>query len=475
MLDLHTVLIVTMATSSLIALAWILVWRAWRDLFELTFLAAGFAAIALGILMMILRGAAPEPWVILVNNLLIRCGTVLIAEGLSRFLGQPSRIRIGLALLAAFGTGYAITLHVDPGNLSYRIHGATLFTLAVMSLMCLSLWRDRTQPLLLRGITIALLGIYMGSSVVQSLLELRLPAVPDPAPVLGDRNAWFLLQGSLFLIALFACLLVMVSFRLYEDLRRRNEVLSEEVSKRRRLEADLSRSLDAERGLREEQADFMRVLSHEFRTPLAIIRNGVDMLRLTGPGGARDGDDRIAGIGEALNRLSGLIDRFMTTDREAGFRPEPAEVDALLAGVALHFEMTGRGARLQIDAAQTAMPLFADPDMLETVMINLIDNALKYSPGGGAVQVRARREAGWAVIEVRDRGIGVPPGDLPKLGRRFFRGSNTPQGTGTGLGIYAAQRFLAYHRGALEIASRVGEGTVATVRLPLAGGKERVA
>src|SRR5690606_39036187 len=115
-------------------------------------------------------------------------------------------------------------------------------------------------PRLLRWITIGVLAEYMLASIIQSIIEFHLPVDFAGAPVLADRNAWYLLQGTLVLIALFACLLFMVSWRLSADLREKNEALSREVEERRKLESLLSTSLEAERALREEQTDFMRVV-----------------------------------------------------------------------------------------------------------------------------------------------------------------------------------------------------------------------
>src|SRR5690606_15805258 len=148
----------------------------------------------------------------------------------------------------------------------------------MMSVMCLALLRDRTQPRLLRWITIAILAEYMIGSIVQSIIEQNRPR--SDSLILANHNAWYLLQGALFQIAFFACVLFMDGTRLSRDLREKNEALSNEVQERRRLEAKLNASLESERALREEQKDFMRVVSHEFRTPLAIIRNATDMIRL---------------------------------------------------------------------------------------------------------------------------------------------------------------------------------------------------
>ena len=467
MLDLKTVLVVTFATASLQAFTWFFVWLAWRHLYELTFIGAGFTAIALGLLLMIVRGPLPEAWLILLTNTIIKAGLLLLAYGLARFLGQPRYVWIGLSLLALHLVVWGTALMFDPGNVAIRIHSSTIFTIVAMSVMCLGLMRDRTQPTLLRWITIGVLAEYMLASVAQSILESRLPVELQAAPVLADRNAWYLLQGTLFLIALFACLLFMVSSRLSADLREKNHILSREVMQRRRLESKLSASLEAERALREEQADFMRVVSHEFRTPLAVIRHAVDMIELVGNRSPEATRERIAGIGEALNRLFTLIDRFMANDRDSGFQPEAIRVDALLAEVRLHFEMTGRGERLELAAADDDLALFADPEMLATVLINLIDNALKYSPRHEAVQIDVRKDGRDMLIRVRDHGIGIPSAELHKIGRRFFRASNTTAGTGTGLGLYSSRKLLAYHGGKLQLQANPTRGMTAIVRLPL--------
>ena len=467
MLDLKTVLVVSLAIASLQAVAWIFVWRAWRHLYELKFLAAGFAAIAVGILLMIVRSAEPAGLAIVVHNTVIKLGLVLLAEGLARFLGQPRYTWIGVSLLILQVVVWSAAVAIDPGDIAIRIYSSTFFTVVIMSVMCLGLTRDRTQPPLLRWITIAILVEYMAASVLQSILEFRLPTDFQSEPILADRNAWYLLQGILFLIALFACLLFMVSSRLSEDLREKNDALSREVEERRKLEARLNTSLNEERALRDEQADFIRVVSHEFRTPLAIIRNAVDMIGLVGDKSPEATRERLSGIGEALNRLFSLIDRFMADDRENGFRPEPMQIGSLMWDVRLHFDMTARGDRLHFIVKDETIPFYADPEMLVTVVINLIDNALKYSPDDQPIRIEAWEDHGSILIQVHDHGIGIPDGELAKIGRRFFRASNAKTSTGTGLGLYAARKLLAYHGATLHLLSKDEGGTTATVSLPL--------
>lgn len=466
MLDLETILIVTLATACLQAMVWIFAWRVWRHLYELKFLAAGFVAMAVGISLMLLRGGEPPEGAIIIPNTIIKIGLVLLAEGLARFLGQPSYRWIGVSLLIAHTAAWSVIVAVDPGNIAARIHASTIFTVIIMSVMCLGLARDRMQPAALRWATIAVLAEYMLASIVQSALEFGLPAGFQSAPVLADRNAWYLLQGTLFLMALFACLLFMLSSRLSVDLREKNESLSSEVQERRRLEIHLSKSLEAERAMREEQADLMRIVSHEFRTPLAIIRNAAEMIGLVGDRSPEATRERLSGIDEALDRLFSLIDRFIADDREHIYQPEPIRIGFVIEEVRKHFAMTGCADRLEIVTEQDIIFL-ADAEMMLTVLINLVDNALKYSPGHCPVRIAVREEGACLVIEVRDRGMGIPESQRAKVGRRFFRASNATTTAGTGLGIYSARRLLAYHGATVDFEPHHENGTAAVVRIPL--------
>jgi signal transduction histidine kinase len=109
-------------------------------------------------------------------------------------------------------------------------------------------------------------------------------------------------------------------------------------------------------------------------------------------------------------------------------------------------------------------PIQADRELLLMVFRNLVDNALKYSHD--PVQVRARHTAGHLLVEVIDTGRGIVPEELPLVTEELYRGSNTHDTAGSGLGLAIVQRILERHSGRLELRSRPGQGTIATVQLP---------
>jgi signal transduction histidine kinase len=117
----------------------------------------------------------------------------------------------------------------------------------------------------------------------------------------------------------------------------------------------------------------------------------------------------------------------------------------------------------------------ADGSRLERVIRNILDNAIKYSPDGAIVTVRLRRDddesGSWAVLEIEDRGIGIPEADLPFVFERFRRGINVAGHiAGSGIGLTGAQQIVSQHGGAIAAESVEGKGSTFTLRLPLISG-----
>ena len=109
-----------------------------------------------------------------------------------------------------------------------------------------------------------------------------------------------------------------------------------------------------------------------------------------------------------------------------------------------------------------------DPTRLERVLSNLINNAIKYSPHGGAIRVQVDAVEGAAMMRVQDQGEGIPEGDLPHIFERFRRGGNVEHRIpGTGIGLAGARQIVELHGGTILAESRIGEGSIFTVRLPL--------
>ncbi len=229
---------------------------------------------------------------------------------------------------------------------------------------------------------------------------------------------------------------------------------------------------------------FFADLSHEFRTPLSLIIGPVesasDHLRATGQ--APVADDLATALRSA-RRLVRLIDQLLDLARLESqalpFTPRTGDLSAFTREVVRAFGPLAeqRGVALAFHAPRGAVPLRFDRDALEKVVVNLIANAVKFTPAGGRIAVRVApgdgdgtARPGGAVLSVRDTGTGMAPEVLPRLFDRFFRGTTTVEGVGIGLAL--ARELVDLHGGTIDVTSEVGFGSTFTVTLPADGTGE---
>jgi signal transduction histidine kinase len=224
------------------------------------------------------------------------------------------------------------------------------------------------------------------------------------------------------------------------------------------------------------EKELLANVSHELRTPLARIRVALD---LAAEGDADTARVALAEIGEDLAELERLIGdvlmaaRLDLGDREGGSPPlrrEAVDVAELVDRAAARFRAAHPGRPLEVTADGPLPSISADPMLLRRVLDNLLENADRYAKGatdGVALDARAGEDA--IVVEVRDHGIGIAEDDLPHVFRPFFRAdrSRARATGGLGLGLALSRRIVEAHGGAIELASVLGEGTTARLRLPV--------
>ncbi|MDH4133061.1 MAG: HAMP domain-containing histidine kinase, partial [Gemmatimonadota bacterium] len=223
-----------------------------------------------------------------------------------------------------------------------------------------------------------------------------------------------------------------------------------------------------------QQRQFLADAAHELRTPIARLRSQLELAER--PGSAPLTPEAIAGLHSDLERMAMMLDELLQLARvDAGERTlQPARlfVDDVAheATAAWRAAAERRGLALEFEVPEQEVPLAADPVLLRRLIDTLLDNAIRYSSSGGRIEVTARAEGGYAVIDVADRGIGIPEDERARLFERFFRGrlgrQRAPDGSGLGLPI--AQWIAERHGGRVELLPREGGGTVARVTLPRA-------
>jgi len=222
--------------------------------------------------------------------------------------------------------------------------------------------------------------------------------------------------------------------------------------------------------------DFVANVSHELKTPLAAIRGYAETLRdgaLEEPTTARRFTDRIV---SQCRRLQELLDDLLTLSRLEGVAPalerEPVALGAVVHRAVELISAVAREKRVELaieTGEEPLPPVLGDPDGLERLVLNLLDNAIKYNRPEGRITLRLSRSDGEAVLEVIDTGIGIPPESIPRLFERFYRvdkGRAREEG-GTGLGLAIVKHVAQTHGGQVEVESRIGQGSTFRVRLPL--------
>jgi PAS domain S-box-containing protein len=238
----------------------------------------------------------------------------------------------------------------------------------------------------------------------------------------------------------------------------------------------LKRTEEALREADQRKDEFLAILAHELRNPLAPISNSLHILRLSGE--LSPAMEQIRGVMERqVNQLVRLVDDLLEASRIKHDRIELRKEHVELAGVLRSAIETSRpiinaaGHQLAIALPAEVVLLNADPVRIAQVVSNLLNNAAKYTPDGGQIWLTAKAEAGEAIISVRDTGIGIPPAALTKVFDMYTQADDSLERSqgGLGIGLTLAKHLVQLHGGRIEAASEgVGKGSEFIVRLPLA-------
>ena len=238
----------------------------------------------------------------------------------------------------------------------------------------------------------------------------------------------------------------------------------------------MSRAIRREADVARLQTDFVAAVSHEFRSPLTTVRQLAEMLE-TGrlPGEARR-LEYYRVLAREAERLQRLVETLLDFGRmEAGaarYRFESIETSALLRSVSrdVAAEAHEAGVRLELDGPEKGLLVRADEHALGVALRNLVDNAIKYSPGEAAVRIEWEEAEGRVVIRVIDTGLGIPPGEQQAVFQKFVRGqaASTANVKGAGVGLSMVREIVRAHGGEVRLDSAIGRGSKFTLLLPSA-------
>ena len=238
-----------------------------------------------------------------------------------------------------------------------------------------------------------------------------------------------------------------------------------------RLRGTINRMAEGLEETEKMKNEFISSVSHELRTPLTSIRGWVETLRTLDDPADENYRKGLEIINNETARLYNMVEELLDFSRLQNGRLKmschPLDLVAELTDAVLFCEarIQREGLLLSYSEPEEMIPVYADPNRLRQVFINILDNAIKYSAPGGRITVKIWQGEYKAFIEIIDQGRGIPPEDLENVKTKFYKGSNSVRGSGIGLAL--VDSIMTALDGTLDLKSTLGRGTVVTLGLPI--------
>lgn len=260
-------------------------------------------------------------------------------------------------------------------------------------------------------------------------------------------------------------------------LKLEQEVLERKLAeeKLRVVQTEITKALEKEKELNELKSRFVSTASHEFRTPLSSILSSAALIERYNTTETNDKRlKHIYRIKSSVNNLTRILNDFLSLSKLEEGKIENKnslfDLKQVTRAVIDEVEVAAKQGQ-QIDYVHESkhMMLSSNLQSVKNVMINLISNAIKYSSEGDLIQIRTKIEDNWAVITVKDEGIGIPKEQQSLLFNRFFRADNATTIQGTGLGLHIVKKYLEGLKGNIEFESEENIGTTFIISIPTQG------
>jgi len=234
------------------------------------------------------------------------------------------------------------------------------------------------------------------------------------------------------------------------------------------------RDISRAREMENLRSAFLSMLGHQLQTPLAIIKGYANTLaRSDGHWDEATLRQSVEAIEEETDRLSQLMNRLLLASRletgEMVLRQEPVQLETLADKVVRRSQAMTSQHTFSLEFPANFPTVSADPALLEETLINLVDNAIKYSPQGGLINIKGKAGHSGVAVTVADQGIGIPWWETRRIFERFHRGQDwlTQRTRGLGLGLYICHAIVTAHGGSIEVTSELGKGSQFTIILPM--------
>ncbi len=368
----------------------------------------------------------------------------LLATVLGRFYAIAPLVNLALMLLLVGNLGLSFAL------LARKHRAAWLYLLAFGPYVIGALLRlSRNQAWLPPGF-LGEHGLHIGA--IFHFCLMNLPLADRLASIKRERDQ-----------------VILAAQQAGEDHRQELDRVDLHTQKLQQAQARSLVELGQERQVVAEQRQFLSMVSHEFRTPLAVIDGAAQVVQMAASSDPDEVAARAGVIQRNVQRLIHLLDTWLTADRiESGMHGlslEPVPLAEFLAEL-VQRKQNGRERAIHLQLEALPPTYTCDRQLLGAALHNLLANALKYSPEGSAIEVHARVVEGWLHLEIADQGRGIPADQMAQIGQRYFRGRNTGGIPGLGLGLDLVRTVATLHGGRLDLESIEGQGTTARLVLP---------
>jgi signal transduction histidine kinase len=309
------------------------------------------------------------------------------------------------------------------------------------------------------------------ASIVTSIVAL------SAAIMLFSLLAWYFLINRLFLqpIARLSHLALVIS---KGGLNRpihleRNDEVGDLANAVDTMASSLKADITKLKNMDQLKSEFLMIIAHNLRTPLAVIAGYLDTIRIS-PDPGKMLNEHIAEIQASVTRLDHFAEDALTIstmeEGQTSLKSEPLEMAATIQSVADEFAALSKQKNLQFTAdIQTTAWTTINKPYFDNALWNILDNAYKFTPQGGEVELQAVTNGAHLEITVRDSGIGIAASEIPKLFTKFHRGTDTTTYTyeGMGIGLYLTKLIIEQHGGSISVETAEGKGSTFTMRLPV--------
>lgn len=257
-----------------------------------------------------------------------------------------------------------------------------------------------------------------------------------------------------------------------KQLENSNKKLEAEIRERKKAEVEVKKALENEREVNELKSRFVSMASHEFRTPLSTILSSASLIEKYQEKDTQEKRTKhVERIKNNVNELTGILNDFLSLDKlEAGkiqYNPVSVELVSFINSVVEELRLVVKKDQIILfQPSQNEINVVIDKQILKNIVLNLVSNAIKYSPDGAIIKILAEEKKDEIIITVKDKGIGIPENEQHHLFERFFRAKNATNIQGTGLGLNLVKKYIDLLEGSINFESKEGEGSTFFVSIP---------